>query len=246
MDDWMSKLERAKALLEAGALTPEEFEAEKARLLPKTSQSQSQSIGQLHLGVDPSDQSEVDDENETYSSSYNSQARTKIVIAAIIALSIAAIGYFLIGSPSPQPSPNESLEASQATAPAAAKASPEIIEKVPTPKDDRFACRGTFSAVSFSEESGDGSGLYVRIDDAGDIKKWLYYEGGVLHGEVSVESKTREQITASVHYPEYPDEKPSRVVLRCESDKIIVKTDHIDERDRLKRIGAKEATELES
>lgn len=34
MQDWMSKLERAKALLDAGALTPEEFETEKARLLP--------------------------------------------------------------------------------------------------------------------------------------------------------------------------------------------------------------------
>lgn len=36
MEDWIGKLERAKALLDAGALTPEEFEAEKARLLPRT------------------------------------------------------------------------------------------------------------------------------------------------------------------------------------------------------------------
>jgi hypothetical protein len=34
MQDWMSKLERAKALFDAGALTRAEFEAEKLRLLP--------------------------------------------------------------------------------------------------------------------------------------------------------------------------------------------------------------------
>lgn len=33
MPDWMGKLERAKGLLDSGALTPEEFEREKARLL---------------------------------------------------------------------------------------------------------------------------------------------------------------------------------------------------------------------
>lgn len=33
--DWIDKLERAKRLLDAGALTPEEFEAEKAKLLPQ-------------------------------------------------------------------------------------------------------------------------------------------------------------------------------------------------------------------
>lgn len=35
MTEWMSKLERAKRLLDAGALTPEEYEIEKARLLPR-------------------------------------------------------------------------------------------------------------------------------------------------------------------------------------------------------------------
>jgi len=35
MQDWMSKLERAKALFDAGGLTQEEFEAEKQRLLPR-------------------------------------------------------------------------------------------------------------------------------------------------------------------------------------------------------------------
>lgn len=35
MTDWISKLEQAKRLLESGALTPEEFEAEKAKLLPQ-------------------------------------------------------------------------------------------------------------------------------------------------------------------------------------------------------------------
>ena len=36
MTDWISKLEQAKRLLEAGALTPAEFDAEKLKLLPST------------------------------------------------------------------------------------------------------------------------------------------------------------------------------------------------------------------
>ncbi len=38
MNDWMNRLERAKSLYDAGALTEAEFEAEKARLLPRGSQ----------------------------------------------------------------------------------------------------------------------------------------------------------------------------------------------------------------
>jgi len=36
MTDWINKLEQAKRLLDAGALTPEEFEAEKLKILPRT------------------------------------------------------------------------------------------------------------------------------------------------------------------------------------------------------------------
>ena len=40
MTDWISRLEQAKRLLDAGALTPEEFEAEKLRLLPRAASEQ--------------------------------------------------------------------------------------------------------------------------------------------------------------------------------------------------------------
>lgn len=43
MTDWIGKLEQAKRLLDAGALTPEEFEAEKLRLLPRNAPEQADS-----------------------------------------------------------------------------------------------------------------------------------------------------------------------------------------------------------
>lgn len=43
MTDWIGKLEQAKRLLDAGALTPGEFEAEKLRLLPRTASEQTDS-----------------------------------------------------------------------------------------------------------------------------------------------------------------------------------------------------------
>ncbi|MBM3335638.1 SHOCT domain-containing protein, partial [Candidatus Sumerlaeota bacterium] len=38
MTNWIDKLEQAKRLMDAGALTPEEFETEKAKLLPRPPQ----------------------------------------------------------------------------------------------------------------------------------------------------------------------------------------------------------------
>jgi hypothetical protein len=47
MADWMSNLERANALLDAGVITPEEYEKEKARLLPisDSNLSRSEAVG---------------------------------------------------------------------------------------------------------------------------------------------------------------------------------------------------------
>lgn len=90
MQDWIDKLERAKALLDAGALTPEEYEAEKARLLPAPL-SNFADRGE-HFVSEPLDKSEplVHD------------GSIKAAIVAAIAIGIAVLGYLLFAGKSPE------------------------------------------------------------------------------------------------------------------------------------------------
>jgi len=228
MPDWMSKLERAKALLDAGALTPEEFEAEKAKLLPTSSTSYAEPI-------EPS----IDHHhgNETVSHS----GWIKFVVAAVIAIIAAAIGYLIFADRS-QPSAETSVPSPIGT-PAPTASSTPTPTSTPPPTAAEFGCVGAYSNVSFSEESGDGSGLFLRISKAGSIT-WKYYEGGISRGIVKVSKRTADRITASVRYADYPSQPPSSVVLTCKDGRLSASSNHIGDLP-LRRLTAKQADELD-
>lgn len=232
MQDWISKLERAKALLDAGVLTQEEFEAEKARLLPK---SPSAFVGKSERL--PTDREE-DRPGE----------RPRWISAAILvgpATLIALLAYLLLAvnppnltSKKPSSPPTSTLEAAMS-----APVAPSTSRPTSLPTEAEFGCIGAYSNVSFSEESGDGSGLFVRIGKSGPIT-WKYYEGGILTGNVKVDRRSSEGISATVRYVDFPDEPPSAVVLKCSAGKLLASSANIGNLS-LRRVTAQQAAELD-
>lgn len=232
MQDWMSKLERAKALLDAGALTPEEFEAEKVRLLPSSSTTfvdQSE-----HLVTKP-------EEDEPGARPH----WVKVAIVAGLAIVIATIAYLLLIDRAPRQAVEEAATRPTAAPHAATPtlAAPPTPTPTPTPTKAEFGCIGAYSNVSFSEESGDGSGLFVRIGRSGPIT-WKYYEGGISRGEVKVNKRSADHISATVRYVDYPNEPPSTVVLKCKAGKLSASSSNIGNLS-LRRLTAKQAAELD-
>lgn len=226
MQDWMSKLERAKALLDAGALTPEEFEAEKARLLPSSSSTVVDHNEHLIVGPEEDEPS----------------ARPrwiKAAIAAALAITIATIAYLLLADRSPKPAVKKAAPLPQTATPTPV-ASPTPR---PTPTEAEFGCIGAYSNVSFSEESGDGSGLFVRIRKSGSIT-WKYYEGGISRGNVKVNKRSADRISATVRYVDDPNEPPSAVVLKCNAGTLSASSANIGNFS-LRRLTAKQAAELD-
>lgn len=232
MQDWISKLERAKALLDAGVLTQEEFEAEKARLLPRSS---SAFVGKNeHLATDR----EADKPG----------VRPRWISAAILvglATVIASVAYLLLADRSsrltdkkPSPPPTATLQAATPTPIAPPTSRPTL-----PPTEAEFGCIGAYSNVSFSEESGDGSGLFVRIGKSGPIT-WKYYEGGILGGNVKVDKRSSEGISATVRYVDFPDEPPSAIVLKCSAGKLLASSANIGNLS-LRRLTAQQAAELD-
>jgi len=231
MQDWMSKLERAKALLDAGALTPEEFEAEKARLLPSSSPA----------FVDQSEDIVAD---ELEGNELSARPRwIKAAIAAALAIMVATIGYVLLTDRSPRAATDKAEPLPTATPQAATPTPVTPPTPMPTPTEPEFGCIGAYSNVSFSEGSGDGSGLFVRIGKSGSIT-WKYYEGGISRGNVKVNKRSADRISATVRYVGYPNEPLSTVVLECRAGKLSASSANIGNLS-LRRLTAKQAAELD-
>lgn len=242
MHDWMSKLERAKKLLDAGALTPEEFEAEKTRLLPRSSPANQQNHAVNILGRG----NEVDEAEDWDSEPVPVNSSTKIGLALVLAMAIAATVFVLLKSepsmPSASISPAHPTNSMVTPTIAEKTASKPIVQAAPD-NDGKFKCVGAYSDVSFSEESGDGSGLFVRISDAGEVT-WLYYEGGASVGEVTTSNRSADEMSATVRYPSYPSQAPSSVEFHCNDGKLTVQGEHIRQ-SVLRKLTEKEAGELE-
>jgi hypothetical protein len=109
--------------------------------------------------------------------------------------------------------------------------------------ENEFECLGAYSNVSFSEESGDGSGLFIRIVNSRQIS-WKYYEGGVSRGEVKVNEVSPGRITASVRYPDYPSQPPSSFVLTCSDGNVSVSGENIGDLS-LRKLTSTEASDLD-
>ena len=233
MQDWMIKLERAKKLLDAGALTPEEFEAEKARLMPKASMTY----------VEHS-QHQVAEPLEDQAAPAFGWSKLAGSIALLIAA--ASIVFLLLSGQSPAPSPVVPQNDLPQPSPAAPPSTPTPVAPptfVPAPAAAEFGCIGAYSNVSFSEESGDGSGLFVSIAESGHIT-WKYYEGSISLGNVTVKKRSADSISATVRYVDYPSEPSSSVVLKCKNGRLSAVSANIGNLS-LRKLTATEAAELD-
>jgi Short C-terminal domain len=211
MADWISKLERAKALLDAGALTPEEYEEEKSRLLYTSSDRLVESSNTDKRYDEP-----------------NSHARWGYAfVACVIAIAVATSVYYL----QPDHSPEMSV---QETAP-----TPINIPPAPIPSPIAPAAK----RPPAQEESGDGSGLFIRIGESGAIT-WKYYEGSVASGTVDVKERSANRISATLRYGDDPEGTISNIVLNCSAGKLSVTSDNLGKL-ALQKLTAKEAAELD-
>lgn len=233
MQDWLIKLERAKDLLDAGALTPEEFDAEKARLLPRASMAP----------VEHDEEHGEDPGEADVTPAFN---WTKFAGAAVLLIATALIVYVLLPDQSPSPSPVVPQEMSSQSIPTAPKDTPaEAGPPAPVlaPAEAVFGCIGAYSNVSFSDESGDGSGLFVRMAESGQIT-WVYYEGSISRGSVAVQTRSEDSIVATVTYMDDPNGPSTSVVLRCKNGRLSASSANFGE-ITLRKLTATEAAELE-
>ncbi len=167
---------------------------------------------------------------------------------ASIVLMIAATttGYLLLRDRSPAPSPvlPQKVAPQPAATPPMATLTPVAPPApVPTPGEAEFGCIGAYSNVTFSDEDGDGSGLFVRIGKSGQIT-WKYYEGSISRGNVRVIKRSADSISATVRYVDYPSEPPSSAVLKCTDGQLSASSANIGTLS-LRRLTAKQAAKLD-
>lgn len=149
MTEWMIKLERAKELLDAGALTQDEFDREKARLLSKSRAA-------------PLDSPTLDDGCVTPS---NLHWRWITVGTAIICL--GAIVYFFVwlnAPPANEPSPKTSIDSSSLIT-----SQPDSLAPVTeTLKLVELAATLKFSSPSQCTAMGALEEIYQKLERAND------------------------------------------------------------------------------
>lgn len=88
------------------------------------------------------------------------------------------------------------------------------VAKAAPATESRWQCDGWYNAVSFSEESGDGSGPEVRFS-GGRLVSFNYWEGGQTVGNVKNQEISPKRITARITFDDY-DESASVVILDCQ------------------------------
>ena len=224
MSDWISELERAKRLLEAGALTQEEFEAEKLRLLPRPPALKTDRLQRA----------------EGRAAKRKKPVSPMIIAVGVVGLVSAcgALIYQYREKYSPIISSAEIAAFASAPKPSASgppsttgNAAPLILQQGQGPTSSaltdeganassfEFDCIGAYSNVSFSSESGDGSGLFVRIRPTGRVT-FNSWEGGVFVGDVKISDLTADRISLEVRFAEFPDS--SVVTLSCQQDRLKV------------------------
>lgn len=132
MNEWMSKLERAKALFDAGALTQEEFEAEKFRLLPRGGQPAGEQ--EAHAKHDDADLSE-----KAFGYRVAGPSRgVRVGIAAVVIVAAGSAIYFLTETSTSRPDPAAGVRDSLARADTATKDTilPPVPASIPAQPND--------------------------------------------------------------------------------------------------------------
>lgn len=248
MREWMEMLERAKTLLDAGALTPEEFEAEKSRILPRRPPHEEDEVNGLEPG-------------------YRSHSLPKRLGVIVVACSvIGSIGFFYtLNSNHTPPHDQTKVENSKSASTnsiyvgGVGKINPsgdparEVtkmdIAAIPaqphhgTETDSKdFQCIGPYSNVTFSEESGDGSGIFLRVVKNNDISL-IVWEGSVSTGKLEVINNSYNSLSGIVKFSQNPDDIMP-ITLICRGDHIEALRKNSNN-TTLKRINERQASELE-
>lgn len=105
-----------------------------------------------------------------------------------------------------------------------------------------FGCRGAYSNVEFSSESGDGSGVFLRIRSDRDVT-FHSWEGGVFKARTKVLSDTHDRLNLELSFEEFANDS-SELTLVCQ-DGILSMNGQNWGNSVLRRLSAQEASEME-
>lgn len=83
----------------------------------------------------------------------------------------------------------------------------------------KWQCDGWYTNVQFSEESGDGSGVDLRIAN-GELTTFNSWEGGVFEGNPTNSTIDGSRLKAKIEFAEFPDQDASDVSLTCANGKL--------------------------
>lgn len=161
-------------------------------------------------------------------------------------LSASQVGQFVFGRFSVTPRFREIEEHGQATN-GAAPTEPASLRNTQTgtPPGTRsqFACRGPYSNVDFSDESGDGSGTFVRIDDNGNVRM-VFWEGGQSVAKVTTTSRSAETLNLRIGFPDEPMQVATGT-LSCRGGAVDFVSGELGHDERLPRISEAAAKKLQ-
>ena len=245
MLDWIAKLERAKRLLDSGALTPQEFDAEKAKLLPRATSEQG-----------------VPRFARTNATLGKPLLPTFIGVGVVTVLIVggALMSRFWERQPSiidpqevaavansPQsPTPTQHIAVPTSAPPPAAdeqtSATTDLVNPDAAAAEAEFGCVGAYSNVTFSKESGDGSGLFIRIRPKASVT-FSAWEGGVSVADAVVSSSSSERMLLNVRFANDPN--GSAVTLICREDRLNIASGPWSPAS-LQRLSERQAAELEA
>lgn len=201
MNDWISKLERAKALFDAGGLTTDEFEAEKARLIPRSAfpePAENQEEQNLN-GVFPQE-----DESETLEFVHKGFLGTRHKSWIFLGLGGAVMAFlFYVFWPA-----NSDIAVKAPKSREVAKIPTKVVEKPPEPKIVSLDSTLKFSSPSECIAEGTLEKVYLKLDKAMEngggsytVKLDEYEEALPVQARVEKDSEEIESRSASVRLP---------------------------------------------
>jgi hypothetical protein len=105
-----------------------------------------------------------------------------------------------------------------------------------------FACSGAYSNVSFSEESGDGSGVVAIVQGSGETE-FIFWEGGPSTANAVLTSISEHTMSLALSFPDYPAQEAD-AALECRGSRLLFRSSELGHNDELRRITPQELADL--
>lgn len=200
MNDWISKLERAKALFDAGGLTKDEFEAEKARLIPRAAFSEPEEHQEKQsLNVD----FPQEDESETVEYVSEDSVGKSHRLWVFLGLGGAVLAFVLyIFWPA-----NSEIAVTSPKSTKVSKIPTKVVEKPSEPRIVSLDSTLKFSSPAECIAEGTLEKVYLKLDKAMQnggaftVKLDEYNEVLPVQARVEKDSEGIESQSASVRFP---------------------------------------------